>query len=397
MAEAPQVDPQLLDFCTARQREILQAVIDTGSQRAAAKKLGIGATSVRTAYTLVKQKAATRGYAPEADMTHTTVAPFVVKGTSTLYDDAGNTKLQWVKTKLDSQQVEQAVREWIEGLTQEAKGMSPLIVPPKHTTSDLLAVYPIGDPHIGMYSWAAETGADFDANIAERQIQGAVDRLVSSAPPAETALIIELGDLIHADNSKNMTMRNNNTLDVDTRWGRVMQIGLRIPIYAVKRALTKHKKVLVRLVKGNHDEHSSYAIALALDAYFHNNPRVTVDLSPAEHWYYRFGKVLIGVTHGDKAKFPKMPGIMACDRPQDWGATKYRHWYQGHIHHEHREEFPGCVVEAFRTLAARDAWHAGEGYRAGRDMCLIVHHKEFGEIERHRCDLAMLETNQEKK
>jgi hypothetical protein len=384
-------DPQLLDFCTARQRELLQACMDHPNQMAAAKAMGVRPQVISAAVSAIKKKAALRGYAPEADMVHATVAPFVVKGTSTLYDDLGNQKLQWVKTQLDAKQVEEAVREWIESLTQAAKGMSPLIAPPKHTNADLLAVYPIGDPHIGMYSWAAETGADFNADIAERQIQGAVDRLVNSAPPAETGLILELGDLIHADNSKNLTLRSNNTLDVDTRWGRVMQIGLRIPIYAVKRALSKHKRVIVRIVKGNHDEHSSFAIALALDAYFHNNPRVTVDLSPAEHWYYRFGKVLIGVTHGDKAKFPAMPGIMACDRPQDWGATRYRHWYQGHIHHEHKVEYPGCVVEAFRTLAARDAWHAGEGYRAGRDMCLIVHHREYGEIERHRCDLAMIE------
>jgi hypothetical protein len=30
---------------------------------------------------------------------------------------------------------------------------------------------------------------------------------------------------------------------------------------------------------------------------------------------------------------------------------------------------------------------AGQGYRAGRDMRLIIYH---GEIERHRCDVAML-------
>jgi hypothetical protein len=49
------------------------------------------------------------------------------------------------------------------------------------------------------------------------------------------------------------------------------------------------------------------------------------------------------------------------------------------------------IVEYVRTLAARDAWHQGQGYRAGRDMQLAVHHREFGEIERHRCDIGMLE------
>lgn len=385
------VDPQLLDFCTARQREILEAWIRTGSLRKAAAELKTPRGNISGVFAAVKKKAALRGYAPEADMCKPTAAPFVVKGTSTLYDDMGNTKLQWVKTKLDDQQAEAMIREWIESLTQDAKGMSPPVAPPKHTNADLLAVYPIGDPHIGMYSWAQETGADFDAGIASRQIRGAFDRLVSSAPPAETALVIELGDLIHADNSKNVTPANANALDVDTRWQKVMQIGADTLVYAVKRTLSKHKRVLLRVVPGNHDPHAGVAVGMVLKAYFHNNPRVTVDTSPAEHWYYRFSKVLIGATHGDKAKFAAMPGIMACDRPQDWGQTKFRYWYQGHIHHGKTEEYPGCIVEAFRTLAAPDAWSAGRGYRSGRDMCVLVHHKEFGEVERHRCDIGMIE------
>jgi hypothetical protein len=82
---------------------------------------------------------------------------------------------------------------------------------------------------------------------------------------------------------------------------------------------------------------------------------------------------------------------MATDRAKDWGETKYRHWYCGHWHHLSRKEFPGCSVETFRTLAARDAWHSAHGYRAGRDMQLIVHHSQYGEIERHRADIAMVQ------
>jgi hypothetical protein len=76
--------------------------------------------------------------------------------------------------------------------------------------------------------------------------------------------------------------------------------------------------------------------------------------------------------------------------PQDWGASTHRYWYVGHVHHKDVKEYPGCIVEYVRTLAARDAWHQGQGYRAGRDMQLIVHHREHGEIERHRCDVGML-------
>jgi hypothetical protein len=81
---------------------------------------------------------------------------------------------------------------------------------------------------------------------------------------------------------------------------------------------------------------------------------------------------------------------MAADEPEAWGRTKHRYCYLGHVHHHDSKEYAGGIVEYFRTLATRDAWHTAQGYRAGRDMCLIVHHKEFGEIERHRVDVGSL-------
>jgi hypothetical protein len=211
------------------------------------------------------------------------------------------------------------VRAMVEAMTEEVKGKAPAIPAPKDSNADLLSVYPMGDPHFGMYAWAEETGDDFDTDIAEKVTCAAIDRLIDSAPPSETAIILPLGDLIHADSSTNRTPNSGATLDVDTRWARVMQIALRALIYAIKKALAKHKKVLVRIVKGNHDPHASLAIALALDAYFHGEPRIKVDLSPAAHWYYKFGRVLIGSTHGDTTKEKDLLGVMASDRPKEWG------------------------------------------------------------------------------
>ena len=162
-------------------------------------------------------------------------------------------------------------------------------------------------------------------------------------------------------------------------------------IYCIQRMLAKYPKVLVRINRGNHDGHSSYALSLMLSCFFDKEPRVTIDLHPALHWYYRFGKVLIGSTHGDTTKEKDMLPVMAADKPQDWGVTTHRYWYVGHVHHKSVKEYQGGVVEYFRTLAPRDAWHQGQGYRAGRDMCLIVMHREHGEIERHRCDVGSIE------
>lgn len=391
MTAPNRVDPSLKQWATPRQAEYIDLVIKHGSNRKAAAAAGVCETAIRDSIHFVRKKAAASGYSPSHDMTHAAPAPFTVKGVSSYYNEAGELAGQWVKTTRDESQVEEMLRQMVAVMTEEVKGKSPVLPPPKHSSADLLAVYPMGDPHFGMYAWSAEAGDDFDAALAERLTCAAIDRLIASAPPAEVGMILPLGDLIHADSSTNRTPQSGAVLDVDTRWSRVMQIALRAMIYSIKKALLKHKKVIVRVVRGNHDPHASVAIALALDAYFHNEERITVDLSPSAHWYYQFGSVLIGSTHGDTTKERDLSGVMAADRPKEWGATKHRYWYCGHVHHTASKEYPGVIVEYFRTLAAKDAWHAGQGYRSGRDMCCIVHHKEHGEIERHRCDIAMIE------
>jgi len=54
------------------------------------------------------------------------------------------------------------------------------------------------------------------------------------------------------------------------------------------------------------------------------------------------------------------------------------------------KEVQGVRIESLRTLAGRDAWHTAEGYRSMRDTRVIVHHAEYGEIERHTVSAAML-------
>ena len=383
------IDDKLTQFATVRQLEIMAAVNAGKSFRAAAKLLGIAERNVAEAISRIKKKAAAAGYSPEHDMTRTAPIGFGVKGTSTLYNKDGAITSQWVKTQRDEAQQEQALKDFANYLAESVAGLAPLVQPPKAADEDTLCVYPMGDPHFGMYAWWQDAGEDFDLAIAETLTCGAIDRLVASAPASHTALLLNLGDMFHSDNQRNVT-NSGHQLDVDGRWAKVQKVGLQAMIYGINRLLEKHQKVVFRINRGNHDGHSSYALALMVSCYFHKETRVEVDLSPATAWYYQFGKVLIGSTHGDTLKGPAMVGLMAADKAEAWGSTKHRYWYVGHVHHQDTKEYPGGVVEYFRTLAARDAWHAGQGYRAGRDMRLIVLHREHGEIERHRCDVAML-------
>jgi hypothetical protein len=127
-----------------------------------------------------------------------------------------------------------------------------------------------------------------------------------------------------------------------------------------------------------------------MKAHFHYEPRVVIAPNPSMFHYHEFGTNLLGITHGHTVKANALPGIMANDQAPAWGRTKQRYWYCGHVHHESKKEYPGCIVETFRTLAPKDAWHAGQGYRAGQSMVCDVVHKTRGRIMRHEVGVESL-------
>jgi hypothetical protein len=315
---------------------------------------------------------------------------FKVKGVSTYYNQEGKASGQWVKSSADEERREQMVREFVEALCADVKGKSPRVDAPSFTEPDLLACYPIGDHHHGMKADAAETGTSYDLKISANLLETAVDQLARIAPPTEHALLINLGDFFHANDSTNRTPGHGNNLDVDSRYGKVMHTGGLALVNSVLRLLEKHQKVTVWNMRGNHDPDAAFALALAMSFYFHAEPRVHVDMGPSLYKYLRFGNNLLGSHHGHGAKAADLPLLMANDRPEDWGQTEHRVWHCGHIHHKTQKEYVGCTVETHRTLAGPDGWHHGKGYRSKRDMNAIIYHRQFGEIQRSRFDLGML-------
>jgi transposase-like protein len=348
-----------------------------GNVTAAARALGIGRGTLRDNIEYREGDGASDG--------------FKVTHTSTLYDmETGDAKLQWVKTALDKERQEQMAREMIAGLVEGIKPAKPTPAP-KTSTAALMVAYLLGDAHIGLYAWADETGEDFDTIIAKRDIVGAADRLISSTPNSDECIIVNLGDFFHMDSQANATPRSNNRLDVDTRFAQVVRVGIKIMRYMIDSALKKHRVVRVRNVAGNHDPHAGgIFIAEILHGYYANEPRVIIESSPKPFWTFRFGNNLIGITHGHGGKPDNFAGSLAVEAHADWSHCEYRYVWHGHFHTKRVIEKMGVIVECFRTLAARDAWHAENGYLAGREMQAITLHKDFGEIERHTASLKQI-------
>lgn len=310
-----------------------------------------------------------------------------LKGVSTLIGSDGVIKTQWVKTRANEIEPDELIEIFKKGLTEVP---SKQLIPSPDESPDLLAVYPLGDPHVGMLAWARETGASFDLEIAVRDLADAMANLVLRGPKTRKALIVNLGDFFHADNWDQRTTSNSHPLDVDGRTARILEMGVGVFTKLVDTALQHHEQVEVDCVAGNHDRYTSLCLALVLQAHYRDNPRVLVPIDPHPRHYHTFGQVLIGTTHGDRAKPTDLPGLMAAEKPQAWGSTIHRHWLTGHVHHQSVKEFTGCTVETFRTLAARDSWHTYQGYLSKRDMKRLVFHPTFGEVSRETCSLEFL-------
>jgi molybdenum-dependent DNA-binding transcriptional regulator ModE len=381
------MNAELRSWASVRQLEYLDAIEKHGSENGAARALGINPRTLQRSIRSLEVTAAQKSATQHQDVNRIP-GGFAITGTSTLTKTGDG--LQWVKTAADKKQQEAMLREFVTDLMEDVKGKAPTVKPPTMTNADLLAVYPIGDHHHGMYADGDETGGrDYDCKISAHALETAVDYLATLAPPAEDALLINLGDYLHANDSTNETPGHHNRLDVDTRYGRVMHSGALALVHSILRLLRKHKRVFVWNMRGNHDPDAAFALALAISFYFHNEPRVVVDLGASLYKYHRFGQNLLGAHHGHGAKAADLPLIMATDRKQDWGETSFRVWHCGHIHHKTAKEFPGCVVETHRTLPPQDAWAAGKGYRAESDMNAIIYHRAYGEIQRSRFDMSM--------
>lgn len=385
MSKPRTVDLHMLKWATPLQADALKAVDECGSSEAAANKLGISRSSLRNRLRLVEKKAAAAGYAPDQHLQKYQELPpgQHLRGVSYLYRRGEDEpSLTWVKGAADYEDKLEALREALEGITDEKRGAYKPLEAPRNCNKDLLNVYPVGDAHIGMMAWAKETGVPWDLAIARREITIAVDGVMDSAPPAEHGLVIILGDWFHTDNSLNRTLASGHVLDVDSRYPKMCAAGLDLACHTIDRGLQKHRTLEVWVLPGNHDQHTAIMMGVSLSRIYQKEKRLNV-VDPNEPFAYKeFGSCLIASTHGHTVKGAQLPNLLAQRQRKAWGRTKWSCFYLGHVHHMEAKEYPGCIVEYKRAMCPKDGAMHSLGYESDRDITCDTWHRDRGRIGR---------------
>lgn len=378
------IDEKLLEYATESQAEALRAVHTYGSQRRAAKELGVHHSALSYRLERLRRRAAKQGYSPEHDMTHAAPEGFAVKGVSSYYNRDGELTGQWVKTNSDQQRQQELLLAALEKGSTSFKQFKPTPAP-KDTDKDLLSLVTITDFHLGMYAYEAETGDDWDSNIARQTFLNAVNEMVDAAPKAHYGMLNQLGDFLHYDGILGpLTPMSGHILDSDTRYSKLVELTMDIMVEAIRIMLKKFGEVIVVQAEGNHDMSGSIWLRKHVKHIFGDEPRVKVIDNDYPYYAHLHGSVMLGFHHGHKVKLAQLHKLFASE-PRFramWGSATQTYIHTGHYHHERVVEDGGAIAEQHPSLAGRDAYAARGGWVSARGAKIITYHKVDGEVHR---------------
>ena len=379
---------ELLKYCsTDRQRQIICARRDGMTAERAGRVHGLSTRNVMNLCARVRDNAAKQGYSPSHDMVHTVPNGFTVKGVSTYYNDDGKLVGQWVKSQADQDALFQAAMEsFKDGLLEDIAGKAPKIPKPKKgKNKELMACYMLGDHHLGMLAWGPqETNEDpYDVDISCRLLFNAIDTLSHASEHAHVGCLINLGDFFHSNNLKGETGAGT-PLDVDGRAGKIIRAAGQLYKRLVTRMLESHAEVWIINVRGNHDPDAALWLNEMVSLYYEKEPRVKVFDNYAKFLNFTWGDNLVVMHHGDKINSQRIYETVTRNLSKEWGESKHRFAWTGHIHHKQAQEIGGMLLEAWNVLPPPDSWHAGAGYGSSRSMSAVLLHKKFGEHSRFK-------------
>lgn len=367
--------------------EQLKECLNAGMlQREIAAKYGMSMRNVQIRKARLNKKGLGHGH----DVSHLVPDGYAIKGTSSLIDPLGNIKQQWVKTDIDAERQLQIMRSVVEGMCSEITPLPSVTMAERKTDKKLLNLYTVSDFHLGMLSWADETGDDWDMKIAEELFAKWFDAAFQQAPDAGTAVINLLGDLAHFDSLDAVTPASGHVLDADTRYQKLVRTMIRMVRRVIDMALVKHQTVKLLVVQGNHDESGMIWMAEMFSALYDQEPRVFVDTSADVYKMVQHGKTTLFFHHGHKARFDAIEQVMIAKFRKAFGASDYSYAHVGHLHHQKIVESRNMIVEQHRTLAAKDAYASRGGWMSGRSANVITYSSEYGEVGRLTISPEML-------
>ena len=253
----------------------------------------------------------------------------------------------------------------------------------KSKDAHLLVIDP-ADIHIGKLSSSFETGEEYNSQIAVKRVKEGVQGILDKANGFNIDKILFVGgnDILHIDEPHRKTTAGTPQ-DTDGMWYDNFLTAKKLYI-DILETLMSIADVHFVYNPSNHDYISGFMLSDSIQSWFRKSKNITFDCSIAHRKGFKYGKNLIGTTHGDGAKQADLPLIMANEFSQWWADTKHRYVYTHHIHHKSSKDYHGITIESLRSPSGTDSWHHRKGYGIGGVKAVegFIHSKEHGQVAR---------------
>jgi uncharacterized membrane protein YkoI len=224
-----------------------------------------------------------------------------------------------------------------------------------------ILIVPIADLHYGLYSDEYSTGNNYNLKIAEELYYHTLNDIILRVKDKsfEKVLFILGNDFINMDNI-NGTTTKGTPQDNSGLYFEIINNAIQLAVNGID-LLTTIAPVDVLYVSANHDLHTMFGVMQTLKAWYKDNHNINIDDSPLPRKYYKYGKVLIGLSHNLKIKDALK--IITSEAKDKWSDCNHMIWMLAHLHQQMNYEKQGYLeIMRLPTISGWSRWTNQMGY-----------------------------------
>ena len=360
---------------TPEQAEVLKLKGEKLSNREIGQRLGINESAVRKRLARAKKWAsASEGMKASLETSGINIEEAHSGWRIIQHEDGSRDSVYWMADRSDPspEEVEDRIAAKMADIPS-----APVVIRPKSPKGDIRALYPLFDVHLAMRI------GDYGLDAAVERVTEGMASLIGRTDPAETAIILNGGDFTHQNDQSNQTPKSKNPLEVDGGYEDTIDAAVEVTVAMIDMALQRHQHVVYKPLRGNHDPATAIALRAALSQRYRGSERVSIDKGGVVFFAHEWGDNLICAHHGDArgASNPKdMVMRFAAKHAPEWGRTRHRELWTGHMHHLKSWELPGMTWYQARAVSPASRHDLEEGYDSRAEMLSVTYHKTAGRV-----------------
>ena len=253
---------------------------------------------------------------------------------------------------------------------------------PFQSDPHLLVIDP-ADVHIGKLATKNATGEEYNTEEAVRRVKEGIDKILSytSTFEIDKVLFVAGNDILPTDNTKKSTTRGT-IQDTSGMWYDNYLTAKDLYIDCLEN-LMQVADVHYMFNPSNHDYMAGFYLSDNIKSWFKSSENITFSTDLMYRKYFKYGKNLIGTTHGDGAKQQNLGSLMSVEAREYWADTIHKYFYVHHVHHKTAKDYINVTVESLRSPSTTDVWHSQMGYVSPQAIEGYLHHPDKGQVARY--------------